>query len=63
MLDARKLLPGEEQYEYYTCRVTKKHHCQYDYRADDGCLFSCVKPNLEACRAARDEWAANRKQL
>jgi len=35
--------------------------CQYDYRGMDGELFSCVKPTLEACRAARDEWMKGRQ--
>ena len=55
--------PGMEQYETFTRKVggkTKKH-CQYDYRHNNGELFSCVKPTLEACRAARDEWL-NKKQ-
>lgn len=29
---------------------------QYDYRAEDGTLFSCVKPSLELCREARDKF-------
>ncbi len=30
---------------------------QYDYRhPTDGELFSCVKPTLDECRAARDKW-------
>lgn len=29
---------------------------QYDYRTKDGKLFSCVKPDLMACRDARDKW-------
>jgi len=50
--------PGQEQYEYYTSRSCgkSKRYCQYDYRHTDGELFSCVKPTLEACRAARNEW-------
>lgn len=63
MLDPKNLLAGEEQHGYYTCRVTKKRRCQYDYRADDGCLFSCIRPNLQECRSARDEWVAKRKNL
>jgi len=59
MLNPKNLLPGQEQHEYYKCRVTRKRRCQYDYRAADGRLFSCVRPTLEACRAARDEWAAS----
>ena len=50
--------PGQEQYETFSRKVgdkTKKY-CQYDYRHPDGELFSCTKPTLKACRAARDEW-------
>ena len=37
---------------------------QYDYRHTDGELFSCVKPTLDECRAARDKWltAKERKE-
>lgn len=33
---------------------------QYDYRAPDGELFSCVAASLEAARTQRDEWLAQR---
>jgi len=49
---------GQERYETCKRRVcgkTKKY-VQYDYRHTDGELFSCTKPTLPACRAARDEW-------
>lgn len=54
--------PGQEQYETFTRKVgakTKKY-IQYDYRHTDGELFSCIRPTLEACRAARDEWLEQR---
>jgi hypothetical protein len=56
--------PGQEQYETFTSKIggkTKKY-CQYDYRNADGELFSCVKPTLEACRAARDAWVGARRR-
>ncbi len=34
----------------------KRTLVQYDYRHTDGELFSCVKPTLDECRAARDKW-------
>ncbi|MEG1894672.1 MAG: DUF3873 family protein [Oscillospiraceae bacterium] len=34
--------------------------CQFDYRDFDGELFSCVKPNLGICIAARDTWLTQR---
>jgi hypothetical protein len=52
--------PGQEQYEYYKCSITKKRRCQYDYRHHDGKLFSCIKLTLDDCRAARDKWLENR---
>ncbi len=54
---------GEERYEYFTAtlaRSRRKRLCQYDYRTEDGELFSCVAPTLEECRRKRDEWL-NRK--
>lgn len=50
---------GEEGHEYFTpafARRTKKRFCQYDYRHEDGELFSCVAPTLEECCRRRDEW-------
>jgi len=54
--------PGQEQYEMFSRKVggTVKKYIQYDYRHTDGELFSCIKPTLEACRAARDEWLENK---
>ncbi|WP_443608078.1 DUF3873 family protein [Alistipes putredinis] len=45
-------------------RQTQTHLVQYDYRHTDGELFSCVKPTLDECRAARDKWltAKERKE-
>ncbi len=42
----------------------KRTLMQYDYRHTDGELFSCVKPTLDECRAARDKWltAKERKE-
>ena len=56
--------PGQEQYETFMQKIgrkTKKYFA-YDYRHIDGELFSCVKPTLESCRAARDEWIATKKE-
>jgi hypothetical protein len=49
---------GQEQYECFSQKIGRqtKKYLQYDYRHTDGELFSCVKPTLDACRAARDEW-------
>ena len=50
---------GQEQYEEFT--MGRKKYVQYDYRTEDGELFSCVKVSLSKCRFARDMWLANRK--
>ncbi len=54
MFSPVRLLNGHEQYEEF--EVRRKTYVQYDYRHTNGELFSCVKPNLEDCRAARDKW-------
>ena len=51
---------GQEQYEtFYSahrgCKVTR---VMYDYRTQDGDLFSVVAPTLQECRHKRDEWLA-----
>jgi hypothetical protein len=45
---------GAERYESFKTRG--KVYYQYDYRAESGELFSCVKPSLQQCRNARDEY-------
>ena len=55
-MKAKDLAPGCDQHEKYRSAVTKKTLVQYDYRAYNGKLFSCVKPTLAACHAARDKW-------
>ena len=55
MLDPKNIGPGQEQYEKFTTMIRgAKSRYQYDYRHTDGELFSCVKPTLKECRAARD---------
>ena len=57
--------PGEEKFVKYRPVVFKgRIFYQYDYRHTDGELFSCVKPTLDECRAARDKWltAKERKE-
>lgn len=46
--------PGCENYETFTHR--RKKFYQYEYRAEDGELFTCVKPTLTDCRKAKDEY-------
>ena len=56
MLNPKNLANGQEQHEAFKSSITRKTAVQYDYRHTDGELFSCVKPTLGACRAARDTW-------
>lgn len=50
---------GQEQYEIFTAAGKKR--VQYDYRAPNGKLFSCVGKTLDICRAKRDAWLANQE--
>ncbi|MEZ3438656.1 MAG: DUF3873 domain-containing protein [Oscillospiraceae bacterium] len=59
MLDPKNLNNGEEQYERFKRRG--KNYVQYDYRDTDGKLFSTVKPTLDECRTARNEWLKSRE--
>ena len=61
MLNPKTLQNGQEQYESFKSSATKKSMVQYDYRADDGELFSCIKGTIEACRKARDGWLEARR--
>ncbi|MEW5952598.1 MAG: DUF3873 family protein [Bacillota bacterium] len=54
MLNPKDVNAGQEQHE--TFKHGRRKYVQYDYRHTNGELFSCVKPNLEACRQARDAW-------
>jgi len=56
---------GQEEYEifYNGTGSRRKKYYQYDYRTEDGELFSCVKPTLGVCRIARDEWLKKRSLL
>ncbi len=62
MLNPQNLRPGEEQYEVFTSRIGRKSKrmVQYDYRDNDGTLFSCVRHTLEDCRNARNIWLDNK---
>ena len=57
--------PGEEKFvKCHLGAFRGQIYFQYDYRHTDGELFSCVKPTLDECRAARDKWltAKERKE-
>lgn len=65
MLDPKCLRKGEEQYEIFERRRglrERKVLVQYDYRDAVGELFSTVKPTLDECRAARDEWLKGKEE-
>ena len=49
---------GTEKYERFQLGIGRRKRTlvQYDYRHTDGELYSCVKPTLDECRAARDKW-------
>lgn len=61
MLDPKGISNGEEQYESFERPFMRKKYVQYDFRDADGELFSTVKPTLDECRAAKDEWLKTRK--
>lgn len=48
---------GTENYETFYTMIGRKRTklIQYDYRSEDGELFTCVKPTLTECRKARDD--------
>ena len=57
---------GTEKYERFQLGIGRRKRTlvQYDYRhPTNGELFSCVKPTLDECRAARDKWLNAKKQL
>jgi hypothetical protein len=58
MLDPKALGNNQEQHEEFTVRSNRKEvkRVQYDYRAANGQLFSCVACDLEAARQRRDKW-------
>lgn len=56
---------GHEQYEFFEVELFARRRkdatrVQYDYRAEDGELFSCVAKTLEDARAKRDQWLAKK---
>ena len=49
---------GTERYDSFFLGIGRKRRklVQYDYRSENGELFSTVAPTLEECRRRRDEW-------
>jgi len=57
VLDPITLKPGKEQYEEYASNIfPKRNLVQYDYRDEDGTLFSTVAGSLEEARAQKNQW-------
>jgi hypothetical protein len=55
MLNPKDIKKGESQYEvFFTSRKVKM--VQYDYRAENGQLFSCVRKSIKECMEAADRW-------
>lgn len=60
-LNPQSICNGQEQYEFFEVehfvrRGKDTTRIQYDYRAENGKLFSCVAKSLEDTRAKRDQW-------
>lgn len=55
---------GQEQYEtfYSSHRGKNISRVMYDYRTQEGELFSVVAPTLKECRQKRDEWLSKRNK-
>lgn len=56
---------GQEQYEtFYSSshRGKKISRVMYDYRTQEGELFSVVALTLKECRQKRDEWLTKRNK-
>ena len=57
---------GTEKYERFQLGIGRRKRTlvQYDYRhPTNGELFSCVKPTLDECRAARDKWLTAKEEV
>ena len=55
---------GSEQFEKFQTGFGRRKRTlvQYDYRASDGELFSCVAPTLEECRHKCNEWLSAKER-
>lgn len=62
MLDPLQLGKNQEQYERFYSRIINRYMVQYDYRDENGHLFSTLAPNLEEARTKRDKWLAKQQQ-
>ncbi len=53
---ARDCPPGGEQYEVFRSPLNGARLVQYDYRAPNGALFTCIAGSVEEARQNRDAW-------
>lgn len=58
MLEVKGLLPCNEQYEEYK-DFQGRTLFQYDYRAEDGKLFTCVRECIAECIEAKNKWLSD----
>lgn len=54
------LVNGQEQYTMF--RVAGRQRVQYDFRDENGELFSCIGKDLQHCRQKRDEWEKKKNE-
>jgi hypothetical protein len=59
MLNPGNLTPGQEQHEAYQ-GPQGQSLVQYDYRAQDGELFSCIAHDLSEARRRCERWLRDR---
>jgi len=50
---------GEEKFEKFFSYLNQKEMIQYDYRTEDGELFSTVASTLERAREKKNKWLEN----
>jgi hypothetical protein len=63
-LNPQNLSNGQEQFESYPHPFRRgKMLCQFDYRDQDGELFSCVAPDLGRAMGKRDEWLERKARI
>lgn len=56
MINPQNLKNRQEQFEEFVSTSNKKIYIQYDYRDENGKLFSCIKPTLNECREEKNNW-------
>ncbi len=54
--------PGQSKHQMVYSRQTGTDVCHFNYRHPDGGLFSCIRPTLADCQAARNAWLVERAE-